>query len=83
MRRPEPGTILEVSLGCWELLRYYGRIGLARRYLRRPVPGNQCNDSNDYQIKYPGNHAIAGARVFGGFLERISHPINSARRTPS
>jgi hypothetical protein len=34
--------------------------------LRRIVPGNQCDHSNDHQIKYVGDDSIADARVFRG-----------------
>ena len=45
------------------------------------MPDNQCDHSNDHQIKYAGNHALANARVFRGIVgvcsvKRICHPIS-------
>ena len=48
------------------------------------MPGNQCDHSNDHQIKYAGDEAIADARVFGGrvglcSVERICYPTKFSR----
>ena len=57
----EPNLILPL-LGCLELL-WSLRAGCCRSLLPEPTCSNQCDHSNDHQIKNAGNHAIADARV--------------------
>jgi hypothetical protein len=82
-RQPMSGTQRLLWCHCW-VAWSCRRTGVGCRYLSRLVPGNQCDDSNDHQIQYAGNHAIADARVFPGLVrlhsvKRICHLINSVR----
>jgi hypothetical protein len=59
--------------------------GVGRSDLKGLVSRDQSNHSNDYQIKYTGNDAVADARVFRGgggvcSVKRVCHPIMSRRR---
>ena len=63
----EPNLILPL-LGCLELLWSLLRVAIDRCYLSRLVPSNQCDHSNDHQIKesrqsrYSGRSRLNGAR---------------------